>query len=194
MSTDLSFRLTSVALWQSHDYTTVYDFTRNILYLTYSIVVVTSPIYEAMPMLWLYLCLCLCLCAWPALSMRLCLCYGYTYVYVYTCVPKSVAKAMSLTKTILPMLVKSNTITISIILPLLWLWLHWANDTYPDSKVHVANMGTTWVLSAPVGPHVGPMNLAIRVAAVYHEHNHYSYQIIVRSPQNLSASNHNKTQ
>ena len=126
--------------------------------------------------------------------MRLCLCYGYTYVYVYACVPKSVAKAMSLTKTILPMLVKSNTITISIILPLLWLWLHWANDTYPDSKVHGANMGPTWVLSAPDGPYVGPMNLAIGVAAVYREHNHHSYQIIVRSPKNLSASNHNKTQ
>ena len=34
---------------------------------------------------------------------------------------------------------------------------------YPDSKVHVAHMGPTWVLSAPGGPHVGPMNLAIRV-------------------------------
>ena len=33
----------------------------------------------------------------------------------------------------------------------------------PDSKVHGANMGPTWVLSAPYGPHVGPMNLAIRV-------------------------------
>ena len=33
----------------------------------------------------------------------------------------------------------------------------------PDSKVHGANMGPTWVLSAPDGPHVGPMNLAIRV-------------------------------
>ena len=32
----------------------------------------------------------------------------------------------------------------------------------PDSKVHVANMGPTWVLSAPDGPHVGPTNLAIR--------------------------------
>ena len=32
---------------------------------------------------------------------------------------------------------------------------------YPDSKVHGANMGSTWVLSAPDGPHVGPMNLAI---------------------------------
>ena len=34
--------------------------------------------------------------------------------------------------------------------------------TIPDSKVHVANMGPTWVLSAPDGPHVGPMDLAIR--------------------------------
>ena len=31
-----------------------------------------------------------------------------------------------------------------------------------DSKVHGANMGPTWVLSAPDAPHVGPMNLAIR--------------------------------
>ena len=31
----------------------------------------------------------------------------------------------------------------------------------PDSKVHVINMGPTWVLSAPDGPHVGPMNRAI---------------------------------
>ena len=33
----------------------------------------------------------------------------------------------------------------------------------PDSKVHGTNMRPTWVLSAPDGPHVGPMNLAIRV-------------------------------
>ena len=37
----------------------------------------------------------------------------------------------------------------------------------PDSKVHGANMGPTWVLSAPDGPHVGPMNLAIREVS-YH--------------------------
>ena len=36
---------------------------------------------------------------------------------------------------------------------------------HPDSKVHGANMGPTWVLSAPDGPHVGPMNLAIRAPA-----------------------------
>ena len=34
---------------------------------------------------------------------------------------------------------------------------------YPDSKVHGANMGPTWVLSVPDGPHVAPMNLTIRV-------------------------------
>ena len=34
---------------------------------------------------------------------------------------------------------------------------------YPDSKVHGANMGPTWVLLAPDGPHIGPMNLAIGV-------------------------------
>ena len=34
---------------------------------------------------------------------------------------------------------------------------------YPDSMVHGANMGPTWVLSAPDRPNVGPMSLAIRV-------------------------------
>ena len=32
----------------------------------------------------------------------------------------------------------------------------------PDSKVHGANMGPSWVLSAPDGPHVGPMNIVIK--------------------------------
>ena len=31
----------------------------------------------------------------------------------------------------------------------------------PESKVHGANIGPTWVLSATDGPHVGPMNLAV---------------------------------
>ena len=31
-----------------------------------------------------------------------------------------------------------------------------------DNKVHVTNMELSWVLSAPGGPHVGRMNLAIR--------------------------------
>ena len=31
----------------------------------------------------------------------------------------------------------------------------------PDSKVHGADMGPIWALSAPDGPHVGLMNFAI---------------------------------
>ena len=35
---------------------------------------------------------------------------------------------------------------------------------FHECKVHGAIMGPTWVLSAPSGPHIGPMNLTIRVA------------------------------
>ena len=35
---------------------------------------------------------------------------------------------------------------------------------FPVSKVNGANVGPTWALSAPDGPHVGPMNLATWVA------------------------------
>ena len=38
----------------------------------------------------------------------------------------------------------------------------------PDSKVHGANMGPTWVLSAPDVPHDDPMNLAIRECNISH--------------------------
>ena len=37
----------------------------------------------------------------------------------------------------------------------------WDKHYNPGSNVLGANMGPTWVLSAPDGPHVGPMNLAI---------------------------------
>ena len=37
-------------------------------------------------------------------------------------------------------------------------------NNFPDSKVHGANMGPTWALSVPDGPHVDPMNLVIRVS------------------------------
>ena len=36
----------------------------------------------------------------------------------------------------------------------------------PDNKVHGANMGPTWVLSFPDGPHAGPINLAIWAVTV----------------------------
>ena len=36
----------------------------------------------------------------------------------------------------------------------------WRLRHIPDSKVHVAHVGPTWVLLAPGGPRVGPMNLS----------------------------------
>ena len=38
---------------------------------------------------------------------------------------------------------------------------------HADSKVHGANIGSTWVLSAPDGLHVAPMNLAISYSACH---------------------------
>ena len=54
-----------------------------------------------------------------------------------------------------------------------WWWHFLFSDVDaidpPDNKVHGANMGPTWVLSAPDGPHVGPVNLVFRARA-YHPH------------------------
>ena len=36
------------------------------------------------------------------------------------------------------------------------------SNAVPDSKIHGVNMGPIWVLSAPDGPHVDPMNFAVR--------------------------------
>ena len=43
--------------------------------------------------------------------------------------------------------------------------LSWHIDITQTSTTHIhgANMGPTWALLAPYGPHIGPMNLAIRV-------------------------------
>ena len=38
---------------------------------------------------------------------------------------------------------------------------------FPDSNVHGANMGPTWVLSAPDGPHVGPNEAAYQGCPVH---------------------------
>ena len=50
--------------------------------------------------------------------------------------------------------------------PFVWCFSqwHWRTNTSanPYSNVHGANMGPTWVLSAPDWPHVGPIYLAIR--------------------------------
>ena len=36
---------------------------------------------------------------------------------------------------------------------------------YPDNKVHGADMGPIWGRQQPGGPHVGPMDFAIRVVS-----------------------------
>ena len=46
------------------------------------------------------------------------------------------------------------------------LWRQTITRSFPDSKVYGANMGPTWDLSAPDGPHVGPMNLAFSFSVV----------------------------
>ena len=45
----------------------------------------------------------------------------------------------------------------------IYCYITWPQDTlyqlYPYCKIHVANMGPTWVLSAPDGPIVAPCTL-----------------------------------
>ena len=63
----------------------------------------------------------------------------------------------------------------------LWVYefrqLTWIKDhlvLISDSKIHGANMGPSWVLPAPGGPHVGPMNLAIWVCCSYTHRRRFS--------------------
>ena len=53
-------------------------------------------------------------------------------------------------------------------------------NIYPDSKVHVANMGPTWGRQDTSRPHVAPMNLAIWV----------SWAFPVKLPQVNATRNH----
>ena len=67
----------------------------------------------------------------------------------------------------------------------------WKNNLsyeYPDSEVQGANMGPTWVLSAPDGPHVGPMNLAIRVIMPKSSLSHYFQSVHNYSASQLSCT------
>ena len=41
------------------------------------------------------------------------------------------------------------------------------DNANPDNNIHMPNMGPTWILSAPDGPHAGPMNLAIGELPLY---------------------------
>ena len=45
----------------------------------------------------------------------------------------------------------------------------WCTGSFTDSKIHGANMGPIGDLSAPGGPHVGPINLAIRMGSPGHQ-------------------------
>ena len=61
--------------------------------------------------------------------------------------------------------VKSYLVLWDLALPLLTVvvikkYIFISKMIHPYNKVHGANMGATWVLSAPGGPHVGLMNLA----------------------------------
>ena len=51
----------------------------------------------------------------------------------------------------------------------IWSVLYLSQCSTPDNKVHGTNMGPIWVLSAPGGPHAGPMNLAIWDYMQYHD-------------------------
>ena len=53
-------------------------------------------------------------------------------------------------------------ITCELILAYHFIHIVSAEISTPFSKVHEANMGLTWVLSAPDGLHGGAINLAIR--------------------------------
>ena len=53
----------------------------------------------------------------------------------------------------------------------------WDEHDDPDSKDHGANMGPTWVLSAPGVPHVGPMDLAIRGITGFKSMGYNSYPL-----------------
>ena len=74
----------------------------------------------------------------------------------------------------------------------------------PDSKIPGANLGPTCVLSEPDGPHIGPMNLAIRdpslnslanyikwnLANVRQSHASGEANIIMTAWQFIDSSNH----
>ena len=58
--------------------------------------------------------------------------------------------------------------------------LDFVDGLVPDSKVHEANMGPNWVLSASDGPHVGPMKLAIRSIGANADHGEWLAKRLIR--------------
>ena len=62
--------------------------------------------------------------------------------------------------------------------------------TCPDIKVHGANMGVIWGRQDPCGPHVGPVNFAMRVAAHVHKA-HFLYAKSTSNSMSFLISNLN---
>ena len=89
------------------------------------------------------------------------------FTYCYTRIQKELAHLHSYSKLLLHIIGKIHAFGV-FIMPLLISpklgKCNYSLESNPDSKVHGANMGPTWVLSAPDGPHDGPTNLAIREA------------------------------
>ena len=66
----------------------------------------------------------------------------------------------------------------------IFVWLEHLVHNFPDSKVYGANMGPTWVLLAPDGPHNGLVNLAIGVS----KFNNVSREIVVLAAYSILES------
>ena len=57
----------------------------------------------------------------------------------------------------------------------------WNIIVYSDSKVHGSNTVPTWVLSAPDGPHLSPMKLAIGIVQCRHMASLTANELILNS-------------
>ena len=57
-------------------------------------------------------------------------------------------------------------------------WRVWCGCEYPDNNVHTASIGPNSVLSAPDWPHVGPMNIAIKIQIKLHPLKHESLHVL----------------
>ena len=86
--------------------------------------------------------------------------YIYIYIYLYI----HIMHQSSITVTYISFQgIEGILIMISMIIVIEQRTHCYTYPAYRDSKVHEANMGPTWVLSSPGGPHVGPISFVIRV-------------------------------
>ena len=81
------------------------------------------------------------------------LCPGFGRYYIYCC---CLTKILPTYSRLLSLELQFSKATQSV------LHRQKGTQSIPDSKVHGPSIGPTWFLSAPGGPHVGPINLAFR--------------------------------